>query len=62
MRSQTEERSQTNFSQLHDTLQNAITTTLAGQEGATTDAMRDAFRSPHKHRLRVPGRQPTADR
>ena len=35
---------QTNFTQLHDTLQNAITTTLAGQEGATADAIRDAFR------------------
>jgi len=35
---------QTNFSQLHDTLQNALTTTLAGQEGATADAIRDAFR------------------
>ena len=35
---------QTNFSQLHDTLQNAITTTLAGQEGITADAIRDAFR------------------
>src|SRR5271156_6972106 len=35
---------QTNFSQLHDTLQQAITTTLAGQEGETADAIRDAFR------------------
>ena len=35
---------QTNFSQLHDTLQQAITTTLAGQEGKTADAIRDAFR------------------
>ena len=35
---------QTNFSQLHDTLQNAITTTLVGQEGITADAIRDAFR------------------
>jgi hypothetical protein len=35
---------QTNFSQLHDTLQNAITTTLTGQEGLTADAIRDAFR------------------
>jgi hypothetical protein len=33
-----------NFSQLHDTLQNAITTTLVGQEGITADAIRDAFR------------------
>jgi hypothetical protein len=32
-----------NFSQLHDTLQQAITTTLAGQEGETADAIRDAF-------------------
>ena len=35
---------QSNFSQLHDTLQNAITTTLVGQEGITADAIRDAFR------------------
>jgi hypothetical protein len=35
---------QTNFSQLHDTLQQAITTTLAGQEGEAADAIRDAFR------------------
>jgi hypothetical protein len=35
---------QANFSQLHDTLQQAITTTLAGQEGETADAIRDAFR------------------
>src|SRR5580693_2618989 len=35
---------QTNFSQLHDTLQNATTTTLVGQEGITADAIRDAFR------------------
>lgn len=35
---------QTNFSRLHDTLQQAITTTLAGQEGETADAIRDAFR------------------
>jgi len=35
---------QTNFSQLHDTLQSAITTTLVGQEGITADAIRDAFR------------------
>src|SRR5271156_4313872 len=35
---------QTNFSQLHDTLQQAITTTLAGQQGETADAIRDAFR------------------
>src|ERR1700735_861596 len=35
---------QTNFTQLHDTLQNAITTALAGQEGVTADAIRDAFR------------------
>src|SRR5882757_9652677 len=35
---------QTDFTQLHDTLQNAITTTLAGQQGATADAIRDAFR------------------
>ena len=35
---------QANFSQLHDTLQNAITTTLVGQEGITADAIRDAFR------------------
>jgi hypothetical protein len=35
---------QTNFSQLHDTLQNAVTTTLVGQEGITADAIRDAFR------------------
>src|ERR1700739_2680567 len=35
---------QTNFSQLHDALQNAITTTLVGQEGITADAIRDAFR------------------
>ena len=35
---------QTNFSQLHDTLQQAITTALAGQEGKTADAIRDAFR------------------
>jgi Family of unknown function (DUF5632)/Family of unknown function (DUF5631) len=35
---------QTNFTQLHGTLQNAITTTLAGQEGVTADAIRDAFR------------------
>src|ERR1700722_19050907 len=35
---------QTNFSQLHDTLQNAITTTLVGQEGITADAIQDAFR------------------
>jgi hypothetical protein len=35
---------QTNFSQLHDTLQNAITTTLVRQEGITADAIRDAFR------------------
>jgi Family of unknown function (DUF5631)/Family of unknown function (DUF5632) len=35
---------QANFSQLHDTLQRAITTTLAGQQGETADAIRDAFR------------------
>src|SRR5271154_1364681 len=35
---------QANFSQLHDTLQQAITTTLAGQEGETADAIRNAFR------------------
>jgi hypothetical protein len=35
---------QTNFSQLHDTLQNATTTTLVGQEGITAEAIRDAFR------------------
>jgi len=35
---------QTNYSQLHDTLQQAISTTLAGQEGETADAVRDAFR------------------
>jgi Family of unknown function (DUF5631)/Family of unknown function (DUF5632) len=35
---------QTNFSQLHDTVQKAITTTLVGQEGATADTIRDAFR------------------
>jgi hypothetical protein len=35
---------QANFSQLHDTLQQAVTTTLAGQEGETADAIRDAFR------------------
>jgi hypothetical protein len=35
---------QTNFTQLHDTLQNAIMTTLAGQQGVTADAIRDAFR------------------
>src|ERR1700744_1067972 len=35
---------QANFSQLHDTLQQAITTTLGGQEGQTADAIRDAFR------------------
>src|ERR1700722_12120824 len=35
---------QTNCSQLHDTLQNAITTPLVGQEGITADAIRDAFR------------------
>jgi Family of unknown function (DUF5632)/Family of unknown function (DUF5631) len=35
---------QTNFSQLHDALQNAITTTLVGQEGITADAIREAFR------------------
>jgi hypothetical protein len=38
------ETTQTNFSQLHDTLQQAITTTLAGQEGETADAIRDAFK------------------
>jgi Family of unknown function (DUF5631)/Family of unknown function (DUF5632) len=35
---------QANFSQLHEMLQQAITTTLAGQEGETADAIRDAFR------------------
>jgi hypothetical protein len=35
---------QANFSQLHDTLQQAIMTSLAGQEGETADAIRDAFR------------------
>ncbi|MGH7042835.1 MAG: hypothetical protein ACREFY_11970, partial [Acetobacteraceae bacterium] len=34
----------TNFSNLHDTLQSAINTTLVGQEGLTADAIRDAFR------------------
>ncbi|MGH3558319.1 MAG: hypothetical protein ACRDTK_12645, partial [Mycobacterium sp.] len=34
----------TNFSNLHETLQSALNTTLAGQEGATADAIRDAFR------------------
>ncbi|HWF68985.1 MAG TPA: hypothetical protein VG187_05375, partial [Mycobacterium sp.] len=35
---------QTSFSQLHETLQQAITTSLAGQEGMTAEAIRDAFR------------------
>ncbi len=33
-----------NYTSLHDMLQNAINTTLAQQEGATADAIRDAFR------------------
>jgi hypothetical protein len=32
------------FSELHETLQSALNSTLAGQEGATADAIRDAFR------------------
>jgi hypothetical protein len=34
---------QANFNQLHDSLQNAITTSLAGQEGMTAKAIQDAF-------------------
>jgi hypothetical protein len=33
----------THFSDLHETLQSALNTTLASQEGATADAIRDAF-------------------
>ncbi|MBO0881550.1 MAG: hypothetical protein J2P17_14660, partial [Mycobacterium sp.] len=32
-----------NFSNLHETLQSALNSSLAGQEGATADAIRDAF-------------------
>jgi hypothetical protein len=34
---------QANFNQLYESLQNAITTTLVGQEGMTAKAIQDAF-------------------